>query len=61
MEIFKLNDQHAFCRLPAEDPLQVGDLVGCGLSHPCTVFDKWRAIPVVDEDYRVLEVVETCF
>ena len=23
---------------------QVGDLVGCGISHPCTTFDKWRAL-----------------
>lgn len=61
MEIFRLNDQHAFCRLAPDDPLQVGDLVGCGLSHPCTVFDKWRTIPVVDDGYRVIEVVETYF
>ena len=31
--------------LPADDPLAVGDLVGCGISHPCTTFDKWRLIP----------------
>ena len=30
-----------------------GDLVGCGISHPCTAFDKWRLIPVVDDDYTV--------
>lgn len=61
MSIDRLNDQHAFCRLPAGAELQVGDLVGCGISHPCTAFDKWRVIPVVDDDYRVVEVAETYF
>ena len=61
MEIFRLNDQHAYVRLPADGQLGVGDLVGCGIAHPCTVFDKWRVIPVVDEGYRVLEAVETLF
>ena len=61
MEVFRLNDQHAYLRVPADDPLAVGDAVGCGLAHPCTVFDKWRSIPVVDEDYRVLSAVRTYF
>ena len=61
LEVFRLNDQHAYLRLPPEDPLAVGDLVGCGLAHPCTVFDKWRSIPVVDDDYRVVGAVRTCF
>ena len=61
MEIFRLNDQHAYVRLPAGDELAVGDLLGCGLSHPCTVFDKWRSIPVVDDGYRVLAAVRTYF
>jgi D-serine dehydratase len=61
MEVFRLNDQHAYLRLPADDELAVGDAVGCGLAHPCTVFDKWRSMPVVDEDYRVLGAVRTYF
>jgi D-serine deaminase-like pyridoxal phosphate-dependent protein len=61
MEVFRLNDQHAYLRLPAADGLAVGDAVGCGLAHPCTVFDRWRSIPVVDEDYRVLGAVRTYF
>ena len=32
--------------------LAVGDLVGFGISHPCTTYDKWRAIPIVDDAYR---------
>jgi proline iminopeptidase len=51
--IDKMNDQHAYLRLPAAATLhagsaragdvRVGDLVGCGISHPCTTFDKWSA------------------
>ncbi|MGN6221489.1 MAG: alanine racemase [Microbacterium sp.] len=47
-ELSKLNDQHGFLRLPAETPLTIGDTVVLGLSHPCTMFDKWRLVPVVD-------------
>jgi D-serine dehydratase len=61
LEVFRLNDQHAYLRLPAGDPLAAGDLVGCGLAHPCTVFDKWRSMPVVDDDYRVVGAIRTCF
>ena len=61
MQVTELNDQHAFLRLPADDPLAVGDLVGCGISHPCTAFDKWRLIPVVDDDYTVVDAIHTFF
>lgn len=58
--VTKLDDQHAYLdvRGPA---LAVGDLVGFGLSHPCTVFDKWSTICVVDDDERVTGVVRTYF
>ena len=59
--IFALNDQHAYMRLAEQEDLRVGDLVGCGISHPCTAFDKWRLIPVVDDEYRVLDAVLTYF
>jgi D-serine deaminase-like pyridoxal phosphate-dependent protein len=61
MTVFDLNDQHAYLRLPTGDPLAVGDLVACGISHPCTAFDKWRLIPVVDDDYTVIDAVHTYF
>ncbi|SFQ67880.1 D-serine deaminase, pyridoxal phosphate-dependent [Amycolatopsis arida] len=61
-EITALNDQHAFLRLPAGSPLDVGDWVGLGLSHPCTVFDKWSLLPVVDADGEtVVDFVRTYF
>lgn len=55
-----LNDQHAFVALPAGSPLRVGDWVGLGLSHPCTVFDKWTLLPVVDGG-TVVDFVRTYF
>lgn len=60
-QVTALADQHAFLRLPAEAPLSVGDLVCLGISHPCTTFDKWRVIPVVDAEDRVIDAVHTFF
>ena len=59
--IASLSDQHAFLKVGADANLNVGDLVGCGISHPCTAFDKWRLIPVVDDGYRVIDAVLTYF
>jgi D-serine dehydratase len=59
--VVALNDQHAFLDMPADSPLEVGDLVGFGISHPCTVFDKWQMLCVVDHDYVVTEIVRTKF
>jgi D-serine deaminase-like pyridoxal phosphate-dependent protein len=61
MEVVDLNDQHAFVRLPPDEDLAPGDLLGCGISHPCTAFDKWRMLPVVDDDYLVIDAVHTFF
>jgi D-serine deaminase-like pyridoxal phosphate-dependent protein len=48
-ELFAVNDQHSFVRIPSDSPLRVGDVVRLGLSHPCTAFDKWSLIPVIDD------------
>lgn len=58
-----LNDQHAYLRGtgPEHAALQVGDLVALGISHPCTTFDKWRWMPMVDENYVVCDALVTCF
>jgi len=55
-----LNDQHAYLRIGSAT-LQVGDRIGLGISHPCTTFDKWRWMPVVDAQYRVVDALVTCF
>ena len=59
--IFATNDQHAFVRLAEGTAWQVGDLVASGISHPCTAFDKWRFIPVVNDSYDVIDGVLTFF
>jgi D-serine deaminase-like pyridoxal phosphate-dependent protein len=56
-----LNDQHAYLDIPEDDPLAPGDWIACGISHPCTAFDKWRHIPVVDDDYVVTGSITTYF
>jgi D-serine dehydratase len=61
IEVTHTMDQHAFLAVPADHPLAVGDLVGFGISHPCTTFDKWRTLPVVAADGTVLELAETFF
>jgi D-serine dehydratase len=59
--IVKMNDQHAYMEVPADADVRVGDLVGCGISHPCTTFDKWRWMPVVDDRYTVTSAIRTFF
>nr|WP_232524276.1 alanine racemase [Nocardiopsis gilva] len=61
IEVTKLNDHHAYLRLPDGLPLEPGDLVMFGISHPCTAFDRWRFIPVVDDDHTVVDVLTTYF
>jgi D-serine deaminase-like pyridoxal phosphate-dependent protein len=56
-----LDDQHAYLRLAPGTDLAPGDLVCLGISHPCTTFDKWRVIPVVDDGYHVIDAVHTFF
>jgi D-serine deaminase-like pyridoxal phosphate-dependent protein len=60
-EMTGLSDQHAHMAVPPGHGVRVGDLVALGPSHPCTTLDKWRTIYLVDDDYDVTEVIETCF
>jgi D-serine dehydratase len=58
--VTSLDDQHAYI----EDPncaLRVGDEVILGISHPCTAFDKWSLIPVIDDDGYIVSAVQTFF
>lgn len=61
MRVTKLDDQHAYLAVPPDSPLAPGDLVGLGISHPCTAFDKWRLLPMVDDGYRVTDLIHTFF
>lgn len=57
----RLDDQHAYLDVPADSPLRQGDMIAFGISHPCTTFDKWRTLFVVDDELRVIDFVETNF
>src|SRR5690606_9969128 len=57
----RLNDQHLHLDVPEDADVRVGDLVAFGVSHPCTTFDKWRLIPVVNADYDVIDAYRTFF
>ncbi|WP_199513546.1 alanine racemase [Nucisporomicrobium flavum] len=57
-EVVKMNDHHTYVH---GSGLAVGDLVRFGLSHPCTAFDKWRFIPVADDNDVVVDVLHTYF
>lgn len=56
-----LSDQHAWVSTERSGDLEVGDWVGLGLSHPCTSFDKWQLIPLVEADGTVTDFVRTFF
>jgi D-serine dehydratase len=62
LKVPALFDQHAY--VDAADgvvPWQVGDLVGFGIGHPCTTFDKWPLLMTVDDDYKVTGGIRTFF
>lgn len=60
LTVVELNDHHLFLDDP-ESTLRVGDQVELGLSHPCTTFDKWRLLPVIDDDGLVVDALATLF
>ncbi len=31
------------------------------ISHPCTTFDKWRLVPLVNDQYDVVDCINTFF
>jgi D-serine deaminase-like pyridoxal phosphate-dependent protein len=61
LTVTKLNDHHTYLAVTGDVAVKPGDLIRFGLSHPCTAFDKWREIPLVDDDLRVVDVLHTYF
>ena len=57
-ESFAINDQHLFVRIDPAADIGIGDVVRLGISHPCGAFDRWRLIPLVDDDQRVTGWIE---
>jgi len=60
MNLMRLNDQHGYLQLQKSD-VEIGDVISFGISHPCTAFDKWRVIPLVDDNLNVVELMHTVF
>jgi len=61
VEVTGLDDHHAYLRVPADVEVCPGDLLSLGISHPCTAFDRWRILPVVDDTDTVVDMVATYF
>jgi D-serine deaminase-like pyridoxal phosphate-dependent protein len=64
MTVTNLNDQHGYLQF-GDVPVVIGDELRVGLSHPCTAFDKWGLIPVIDDpdaaDPVIVDLVRTFF
>lgn len=60
-KLIRMMDQHAYLQIAEGDEIGVGDMIGFDISHPCTTFDKWRCLPLLDADYRVIDVIRTYF
>lgn len=59
--IDRLNDQHGYLFFKEAEKIHLGDIVGMGISHPCTTFDKWRYIPLVNDQYQIVDLLHTYF
>ena len=60
LQVIGLWDQHLSLATGGAD-LAVGDLVGFGISHPCATFDRWSALFLAGDDYRLNGAVTTLF
>lgn len=60
-QITKMMDQHAFMTVHGDGILSVGDMIGFNISHPCLTFDRWKYLLVIDQDFNVVDVIETQF
>jgi len=61
-QVQALSDQHAHMRFdPQGQAPQVGDRIALGISHPCTTFDKWRWMALVDDEARITGAISTRF
>jgi len=60
-EVTNMMDQHAFLSCPSDHNLNIGDMIAFHISHPCLTFDKWRKILLINNDYTVVDVLDTYF
>lgn len=59
--VARLMDQHALVDMDPEQPVAPGDIMSFGVSHPCTAFDRWRFLPLIDAHGTVVDGVLTSF
>jgi D-serine dehydratase len=59
-EIVRLNDHHGYVKFSNLE-LAVGDRIAVGISHPCTTFDRWEYLYLVNDRYDVVSVLRTFF
>ena len=61
-QVKALSDQHAHMAFAMDGPVpHVGDRIALGISHPCTTFDKWRWMAVIEDDGRISGAISTHF
>ncbi|MBD8049127.1 alanine racemase [Limnohabitans radicicola] len=61
-QVKALSDQHAHMVFAMDGPVpRVGDRIALGISHPCTTFDKWRWMAVIEDDGRISGAISTHF
>ena len=56
-----LNDQHAHMQVAPEAPFEVGDMIAVGIAHPCTTFERWQLLMLVDDRLDIIGAVRTFF
>ncbi|CAB4339962.1 unannotated protein [freshwater metagenome] len=56
-----LNDQHGYLHFGGGQEVTIADVIGLGISHPCTTFDKWKLFVLVDDNYDVVDFIHTFF
>lgn len=61
IKVTSFSDQHLWLSTTPEADVEVGDWIAFGVSHPCTTFEKWPLIPVVEAEGEVREYVRTYF
>jgi D-serine deaminase-like pyridoxal phosphate-dependent protein len=61
LRVRSVNDHHAYVEVGADATVAPGELIRFGISHPCTAFDKWKVIPMIDDDHTVVDLIRTYF
>jgi D-serine deaminase-like pyridoxal phosphate-dependent protein len=61
VRVERLMDQHAFVAV-GELELDLGDLLGFSIGNDFRpAFATWRSVPLVDDDYRVVEMLDVLY